>query len=69
MPIYEYKCEKCGHTFDRLARTVADAAKKCPKCGARNPVKQLSTFSTTASDGGDASSCPTGTCPTGTCPL
>lgn len=66
MPIYEYKCEKCGHRFDHLARTLSDVAKTCEKCGARNPVKQLSTFSTSESTHGE--SCPTGTCPTMTCP-
>lgn len=67
MPIYEYQCKKCGHTFDYLARTLADTARKCPKCGARNPQKQYATFST--SEGSHSSaSCPTGTCPTATCP-
>jgi putative FmdB family regulatory protein len=63
MPIYEYKCEKCGHSFDHLTRTLTDIARKCPKCGARNPVKQLSTFST--SERPRHSSCTTGTCPLG----
>ena len=66
MPIYEYKCRKCGHTFDHLARKLSDTAEKCPECGARNPAKQLSTFSASVSEG---SACPTGTCPTGTCSL
>jgi putative FmdB family regulatory protein len=69
MPIYEYQCRKCGHSFDHLARTLQAPPPKCPKCGARNPVKQLSTFSASVSGGGNASACPTGTCPTGTCPL
>ena len=69
MPIYEYQCKKCGHTFDHFARTLTDTAKKCPKCGAHNPAKQLSTFSASVSDGNDGGACPTGTCPTGTCSL
>jgi len=69
MPIYEYKCGKCGHSFDHLARTLSDTARKCPKCGARNPVKQLSTFSASVAGKSAGSSCPTGTCPTGTCSL
>ncbi|MBL7077556.1 MAG: zinc ribbon domain-containing protein [Kiritimatiellae bacterium] len=67
MPIYEYKCSKCGHSFDHLARTLSDVARKCPECGARNPVKQLSTFST--SEGSSHSARTRGTCTTGTCPL
>ena len=58
MPIYEYQCKKCGHTFEHLARTLSDTAKKCPTCGARHPVKQLSTFSTSESVHGMAA-CPT----------
>jgi len=69
MPIYEYQCRKCGHTFDHLARTLSELPPKCPKCGMRNPVKQLSTFSASVSSSGSGASCPTGTCPTGTCSL
>ncbi|MBN1556828.1 MAG: zinc ribbon domain-containing protein [Lentisphaerae bacterium] len=69
MPIYEYRCKKCGHTFEHLARTLADGAKTCPKCGARNPVKQISTFNASVAEGPGAGACSTGTCPTGTCPF
>lgn len=68
MPIYEYKCKKCGHVFDHLARTLSDVARKCPKCGARNPDKQFSTFSASVAGGSSGFSCPSGTCSTGTCP-
>jgi putative FmdB family regulatory protein len=66
MPIYEYRCAKCGHRFEHLARTLADTAKTCPKCGARKPEKQLSTFN--ASVAPDSPPCASGACPTGTCP-
>jgi len=69
MPVYEYKCRKCGHSFDHLARTLSEPPPKCPKCAARNPVKQLSTFNASVSAGGSGASCSTGTCPTGTCSL
>lgn len=29
MPLYEYKCEKCGHEFDRLAK-MSDPNPPCP---------------------------------------
>ena len=34
MPIYEYRCEACGHEFTIVLRiTEHDTAKpKCPKC-------------------------------------
>ncbi len=44
MPIYEYVCEACGHTFDHLARTLSDRARICPKCGAAKLRKALSSF-------------------------
>ena len=71
MPIYEYRCKKCGHVFEHLAKTSTDNPSRCPKCGVRNPVKQLSTFAARTEGGasGTGSSCSTGTCPTGTCPF
>ena len=44
MPIYEYTCETCGHTFDHLARTLTDHARTCPKCGKAKLRKGLSSF-------------------------
>lgn len=38
VPIYEYRCETCGHKFDEIQRMDAPAP-PCPKCGA--DVKKL----------------------------
>ena len=35
MPLYEYKCVKCGHRFEKIERVSASEIKKCPQCGAR----------------------------------
>ncbi len=35
MPLYEYKCEKCGHHFEKIEPFSAATVKKCPKCGAK----------------------------------
>jgi putative FmdB family regulatory protein len=43
MPIYEYACMECESHFDELVRT-SEQAVTCPKCGAANVLKQLSTF-------------------------
>ena len=34
MPIYEYRCEECGHQFERLARSIHDESLElvCPSC-------------------------------------
>lgn len=41
MPIYEYHCEPCEHTFETLVRGGGDVA-RCPKCGSPDVSKQLS---------------------------
>ena len=35
MPLYEYKCIKCRHQFERIESVTASDVKKCPKCGAK----------------------------------
>lgn len=32
MPTYDYKCDKCGHTWELFQSITADAIKKCPSC-------------------------------------
>lgn len=34
MPIYEYKCTKCGHVSEVIAGFSANGTRKCEKCGA-----------------------------------
>lgn len=38
MPVYDYKCDKCGH-FDKMQRITEPALSKCPTCG--GPVERL----------------------------
>jgi putative FmdB family regulatory protein len=40
MPTYEYKCEACGHTFEKFQTMTAPHIRKCPECG-RSKVKRL----------------------------
>jgi putative FmdB family regulatory protein len=35
LPLYEYKCVKCGHRFEKIENLNASESKKCPKCGAK----------------------------------
>ena len=32
MPTYEYKCKKCGNTFEKFQSITADPLEKCKKC-------------------------------------
>jgi len=32
MPLYEYKCTKCGHRFEKIVKFSDPPIKKCPKC-------------------------------------
>jgi putative FmdB family regulatory protein len=41
MPIYEYHCAPCQHTFETLIRGPGDTA-HCPKCGGIELLKQFS---------------------------
>ncbi len=41
MPLYEYKCVKCGHRFEKIEKLSAPTTQKCPKCG-KKAERQLS---------------------------
>ena len=32
MPIYEYRCESCGHELDALQKLSEDPLRDCPEC-------------------------------------
>jgi putative FmdB family regulatory protein len=47
MPIYEFACPKCRVIFNFLSKRLEPAGSpKCPRCGNRNMVKQVSAFAT-----------------------
>ncbi len=46
MPIYEYRCTKCGHAWTQ-AESIAEHGRKqpvCPKCKARAAERVYSAF-------------------------
>lgn len=60
MPIYEYECPGCGEGFElRRGISDSDSGIKCPRCGAENPSRIFSVFSTGSSGGTCAPSSPT----------
>jgi putative FmdB family regulatory protein len=40
MPIYEYRCEACGHTFETLQKVSDSPLMRCPACG-KDALKKL----------------------------
>ncbi len=45
MPIYEFRCRKCGKRFSVLTLRVSErAVTKCPKCGGRAADRLMSRF-------------------------
>jgi putative FmdB family regulatory protein len=35
MPTYQYRCRKCGHSFELFHSIKDDGIKRCPKCRGR----------------------------------
>ena len=35
MPTYDYKCDKCDHTWELFQSITADPVKTCPECKSR----------------------------------
>lgn len=65
MPLYEYRCEACGHRFEVLQKMGAGSQGiACPKCGSEQVKRLLSTFASAVSGsapcGAPASSCSSG---------
>lgn len=52
MPMYEYSCNKCGKTFEKLVR-ISDRDKQinCPNCGSDETIRLLSLFGVGGSGG------------------
>jgi putative FmdB family regulatory protein len=42
MPIYEYKCEKCGAVFETLVSVHSKNETICSKCGSKEIRKLIS---------------------------
>jgi putative FmdB family regulatory protein len=76
MPIYEYRCAPCRHTFETLIRGHGDSA-HCPKCGGIDLAKQFSVPASAQTGSGQGSlpvcdpggdfGCGPGQCGTGMC--
>ena len=62
MPIFEYICKQCEHSFEALV--YGEDKAECPKCHSQKLAPQLSTFavSSKSSSGAMSSLGPCGSC-------
>jgi len=67
MPIFEYKCNKCGHKTEFLEKSGSKGKHVCERCQSSDLQKLFSGFS--VGQGNKSSSRGNESCPTGTCPL
>lgn len=42
MPMFDYKCTSCNHTFEELVYSSGDEPEVCPICNAEAPEKLMS---------------------------
>jgi len=79
MPIYEYRCNACGHELEALQKMSDDPLKDCPACEKAELKKQISAagfrlkgngwYETDFKNSGKkAESAPSSACGTGACP-
>lgn len=74
MPIYEYDCVSCRHTFEQLVYSAKDERDlACPKCGKQRIKRRPSVFAAHAASA-SSNPLPTGGCgrcgdPNGPCGL
>jgi len=62
MPIFEYRCSRCGAEFEKLVlRVSGNLEVTCKNCGSSEVTEKVSTFaSVTAGSAGAASACAPG---------
>jgi putative FmdB family regulatory protein len=54
MPLFEFKCRRCGRQFESLVTGTRRA--ECPACGSEELDKQYSSFGTRSSSPGQPKS-------------
>ena len=66
MPVYEYRCPRCGHVFERFWRGAERRQElRCPQCGADQVEKLCSLFGTNSRSTFSSSPASSGCAPSG----
>ncbi len=69
MPIFEYRCDDCGHVTEFLEPANARRKHACEGCGSEAVSKVFSTFAAQAKAAAPPA-CPSGgCCESGSCPM
>jgi len=51
MPLYEYRCNQCGRTFEKMVRFGQDEPHPaCPGCNSDQTQKKISIFANAGTD-------------------
>jgi putative FmdB family regulatory protein len=59
MPIFEYECQKCSHTFEKFQIIRQSAmSPTCPQCETADTRQLLSRFSSPSSEGASLACAP-----------
>lgn len=51
MPLFEYKCQACGHEFEKLVRAHVPETLACPACQSEHLERLLSAFAVDSEEG------------------
>jgi len=57
MPIFEFRCRKCGSQFERVVFGSDNEPVKCPACGAEDAERLMSSFASCGLSRSLGSSC------------
>lgn len=50
MPLFDYRCQVCGHTFEAYVRSQDPPPSQCPECHAARLERLLSSFAVSSSE-------------------
>jgi putative FmdB family regulatory protein len=67
MPIFEFRCKYCNHVYEEFLFSSNTPIEniKCPTCGAADPEKLMSAFSSAGSSASSGYSAPVSSCGSG----
>jgi putative FmdB family regulatory protein len=63
MPLFAYRCERCGHVAEFLERAAVSRQHECPECRSHRMKRQAAAFGVGKGESAASNACPTGTCP------